>query len=70
VLTSGSGACVVDEREDDFAAAVVHVLKNRELARNMGEKGRAWAAKWSSIALARRMAEMYRELRPASLALA
>jgi 1,2-diacylglycerol 3-alpha-glucosyltransferase len=70
VLTARSGACVVEEDEADFAEAVLHVLKNRELSRSMGEKGRAWAAQWSSMALAERMAQMYRELRPASMVLA
>jgi 1,2-diacylglycerol 3-alpha-glucosyltransferase len=70
VLTARSGACVVEEEEADFAEAVLHVLKNRELSRSMGEKGRAWAAQWSSMALAERMAQMYRALRPASLVLA
>ncbi len=70
VLTSRSGACVVEEDEADFAEAVLHVLKNHELARSMGEKGRAWAAQWSSMALAERMAQLYRELRPASMVLA
>ncbi len=62
VLTSGSGACVVDEHEADFAAAVVDVLKDRDRAAVMGEKGRHWAAQWSSMALADRMAQLYREL--------
>jgi 1,2-diacylglycerol 3-alpha-glucosyltransferase len=62
VLTAGSGACVVDEHEADFAAAVAHVLKNPGLAQCMGEKGRSWAARWSSSAQAERMAQMYREL--------
>jgi glycosyltransferase involved in cell wall biosynthesis len=70
VLTAGSGACVVDEQEQDFAAAVVHVLKNRELASSMGEKGCAWAAQWSSRLLAKRMAQLYAELLPASPVLA
>lgn len=70
VLTAGSGACVVDEREADFASAVAHVLKNRDQARNMGEKGRSWAAQWSSRALAERMAQLYRGLLPASVVLA
>ncbi|MEO6185200.1 MAG: glycosyltransferase [Steroidobacteraceae bacterium] len=62
VLTTGSGACVVDEHEADFAAAVLDVLKDRDRALVMGEKGRHWAAQWSSIALAHRMAQLYREL--------
>jgi 1,2-diacylglycerol 3-alpha-glucosyltransferase len=70
VLTAGSGACVVDEQEGDFAAAVAHVLKNRDQALHMGEKGRAWATQWSSAALAERMAGLYQELLPASPVLA
>jgi 1,2-diacylglycerol 3-alpha-glucosyltransferase len=62
VLTSGSGACVVEEVEQDFAAAVCAVLKDRERARQMGDKARAWALKWSSASLAARMADLYRTL--------
>jgi hypothetical protein len=36
----------------------------------MGAKGRAWAAQWSSTAMAERMAGMYRELLSASAVLA
>jgi 1,2-diacylglycerol 3-alpha-glucosyltransferase len=64
VLTSGSGACVVEEMEGDFAAAVCAVLKDEARARLMGEKGRAWAGQWSSASLAARMAQLYLELRP------
>jgi glycosyltransferase involved in cell wall biosynthesis len=70
VLTAGSGACVVDEQEQDFACAVVHVLRNRDQARSRGVKGRAWAAQWSSRTQAERMAQLYGELLPASTALA
>jgi glycosyltransferase involved in cell wall biosynthesis len=62
VLTPGSGACVVEESESDFAAAVCAVLKDRGRARLMGEKARAWAGQWSSGSLAARMADLYREL--------
>jgi len=66
VLTPGSGACVVEEREDEFAAAVVAVLKERVRAQIMGEKARRWAAQWSSLTLAGRMAQLYREVQPAA----
>ena len=62
VLTAGSGACVVEEAESDFAAAVCAVLKDRGRARIMGEKARLWAGQWSSSSLAARMADLYREL--------
>ena len=62
VLTSGSGACVVEESEGDFATAVCAVLNDRGRARVMGEKARSWAGQWSSAGLAERMAQLYREL--------
>jgi glycosyltransferase involved in cell wall biosynthesis len=62
VLTTGSGACVVEEQVDDFSAAVCAILKDRVRARIMGEKARRWAAQWSSSSLAARMAELYREV--------
>jgi glycosyltransferase involved in cell wall biosynthesis len=66
VLTPGSGACVVEEREDEFAAAVVAVLKEKVRAQIMGEKARRWAVQWSSLTLAGQMAQLYREVQPAS----
>jgi len=62
VLTPGSGACVVEESEGDFAAAVCAVLKDPARARAMGEKARAWSGQWSSASLAANMAHLYREL--------
>jgi len=62
VLTAGSGACVVEESEGDFATAVCAVLKDPARARAMGEKARTWAGQWSSSGMAARMAGLYREL--------
>jgi glycosyltransferase involved in cell wall biosynthesis len=62
VLTSGSGACVVEEHEEEFAAAVAEVLADPARARCMGEKGLDWARQWSSAALATRMADLYADL--------
>jgi glycosyltransferase involved in cell wall biosynthesis len=62
VLTSGSGACVVEEDEDDFATAVASVLGDKGRAHRMGRQGLDWAKQWSSLALARRMADLYGQL--------
>jgi glycosyltransferase involved in cell wall biosynthesis len=62
VLTEASGACVVAEQEAGFAAALAGVLRDRARAQRMGEQGREWARQWSSLALAARMAGLYREL--------
>jgi glycosyltransferase involved in cell wall biosynthesis len=63
VLTAGSGACVADEVEEDFAAAVAGVLADPVRARCMGGKGEQWARQWSSLAQAGHMADMYRDLK-------
>jgi 1,2-diacylglycerol 3-alpha-glucosyltransferase len=62
VLTAASGACIAEEHEDDFATAVASVLRDRDRSRHMGETGARWARQWSSLALAGRMAELYREV--------
>jgi glycosyltransferase involved in cell wall biosynthesis len=53
---------VVDEHEQDFAAAVAAVLRDRPRAQRMGEQGLQWARQWSSMTLAGRMAELYQNL--------
>ncbi|MEO8306448.1 MAG: glycosyltransferase [Pseudomonadota bacterium] len=62
VLTSESGANVVDEHESDFATAVVATLRQPASARDRGEKGRRWAMRWSSRSMAQRMSELYHEV--------
>ena len=62
VLTSESGANVVDEHEGDFATAVVASLRDPASARDRGEKGRRWAMRWSSRSMALRMSELYHEV--------
>jgi glycosyltransferase involved in cell wall biosynthesis len=65
VLTSESGAIVVDEHEGDFASAVVASLRDPANARDRGEKGRRWAMRWSSRSMALRMSELYHEVQGA-----
>jgi glycosyltransferase involved in cell wall biosynthesis len=59
VLKAGSGALVVDERLDEFASAVVRVLQDPELRRDLSERGRTYARTWSSAAMAHRLSELY-----------
>jgi 1,2-diacylglycerol 3-alpha-glucosyltransferase len=63
VLTAESGATVVDEHEGDFASAVVATLRDPADALYRGNKGRLWAARWSSRSMALRMSELYHEVR-------
>jgi len=62
VLTPESGAMVVDEDEEDFARAVMAALRDPARASDQGEKGRRWAARWSSRSMALRMSELYHEV--------
>jgi glycosyltransferase involved in cell wall biosynthesis len=63
ILKAGSGAIVVEEKRDEFAAAVVRVLQDEKLQKELGERGRAYAKTWSSAAMARRLADLYDTVR-------
>ncbi|HXB17743.1 MAG TPA: glycosyltransferase [Steroidobacteraceae bacterium] len=65
ILVPGSGALVVPEEQDAFAAAVVRVLEDRELNRELAQRGRAYARSWSSSIMAARLGELYEALRGA-----
>src|SRR5207237_996513 len=70
ILVPGSGALVVPEEEEDvFAAAVVRLLGEASLRQELGKRGLAHARQWSSAAMARRLAELYAQLRGAPRAL-
>ena len=60
-----SGALIVPEERAAFAAAVVRVLGDAQLRAEMAARGRAHARTWSSAAMARRLADIYGELRAA-----
>jgi glycosyltransferase involved in cell wall biosynthesis len=63
ILKPDSGALVVKEDRDAFATAVVRVLQNASLQRELGERGRAYAKTWSSASMARRLADLYGAVR-------
>ena len=65
ILVPGSGALVVPEQQQEFAAAVVRVLSDAGVREELAARGRAYARNWSSAAMARRLAELYAELRAA-----
>ena len=62
ILTPASGAVVVPESIEPFAAAVVRVLSDAALAAALAARGRAYAQSWSSLAMAQRLASLYREV--------
>lgn len=63
ILMPGCGALVVEESAAPFAAAVVRVLREPELASALSQQGRPYARAWSSAAMAGRLAEVYHALR-------
>lgn len=63
ILKPGCGALVVAEQRDEFAAAVVRVLRDPSLQKDLGERGRTYAKTWSSASMARRLADLYGTLR-------
>jgi glycosyltransferase involved in cell wall biosynthesis len=63
ILQPGCGAVIVEEKRDEFAAAVTRVLQDIDLQKDLAERGRAYAKTWSSAAMARRLAELYDTIR-------
>jgi len=62
ILLPGSGALVVPEERDAFAAAVVRVLTDAGLRQSLAARGREYARTWASAAMAVRLAQLYVEL--------
>lgn len=63
ILKPGCGALVVEEKRDEFAAAVVRVLQDESLRKDLGERGQTYAKTWSSASMARRLADLYGTIR-------
>jgi 1,2-diacylglycerol 3-alpha-glucosyltransferase len=68
ILTPASGALVAAEDLDEFAAAVLRVLRDESLRQQMAAQSRRHAQNWSSISMARRLAALYRDIRAHSCA--
>jgi 1,2-diacylglycerol 3-alpha-glucosyltransferase len=64
VLRDAAGAIVVDEDVGAFAAAVARVLTRPELRQALAAAARGFvSARWSSVEMARRLLDLYGELR-------
>jgi len=63
ILKAGSGALVVPEEMDAFAAATVRVLQDASLRQELSARGRVYARTWSSATMARRLADLYGSLK-------
>lgn len=66
ILKHGCGALIAPEEIGAFAAATVRVLQDADLRARLAEEGRRYAAEWSSLAMARRLQELYRSIIPQS----
>jgi 1,2-diacylglycerol 3-alpha-glucosyltransferase len=62
ILLPESGALVVAEEREAFAAAVVRVLREPGLREELASRGRAYARTWSSAVMARRLKGLYAQL--------
>ena len=67
ILLPESGALVVAEEREAFAAAVVRVLTEPGLREELASRGRAYARTWSSAVMARRLKGLYAQLLAAPL---
>jgi 1,2-diacylglycerol 3-alpha-glucosyltransferase len=65
VLKEGCGALVVPEDLTAFSEAVTRLLGDAALRERLGAQGRRYAREWSSLAMARRLQELYRSMVPA-----
>jgi glycosyltransferase involved in cell wall biosynthesis len=61
VLKDGAGALVMPERVEEFAAAVERVVEDRRLHAMLAASGREYSLTWSSLTLAQRLADVYRQ---------
>ena len=62
ILKEGCGAVIVAEELDVFAAAVVRVLQDGALRATLAAEGRRYARQWTSLAMTRRLQELYRSV--------
>jgi glycosyltransferase involved in cell wall biosynthesis len=62
LLAARRGALVPEADREVFAAAVVRLLRDRDLAARLSREAREEAGRWSAGAFARRLASLYGEL--------
>lgn len=59
VLIEGEGALLAPAEVESFTAAVQRLLEDESLRRELSERGRAYAARWSNAALCERLIAVY-----------
>jgi 1,2-diacylglycerol 3-alpha-glucosyltransferase len=62
ILQAGCGARVAPEKPDAFAQAIADILDDPARAARLSAQARSFAAGWASNLMARRLADLYRDL--------
>ena len=62
ILQAGCGAHVAPEKPDAFAQAIADILDDPARAARLSAQAKSYASGWASNLMARRLAELYREL--------
>ena len=62
VLQPGCGAEIVGEDEQEFAAAVMRMLSDSELAKRLSDRGREYVKSWSAPIMAGHMVDLYHQV--------
>jgi len=62
ILQAGCGARVAPEKPDAFAQAIADILDDPARAARLSAQAKSYASGWASNLMARRLAELYREL--------
>jgi glycosyltransferase involved in cell wall biosynthesis len=60
ILQAGRGALVAEPEVNDFSSKVMRLLQDPSLRRKLGTEGRRYARQWSSVHMARCLADFYR----------
>jgi 1,2-diacylglycerol 3-alpha-glucosyltransferase len=62
ILTADCGALVVDEEVEAFAIAAIRLLSQPGLRQQLSRAAREHALRWSSLTMATRLADLYRDV--------
>jgi glycosyltransferase involved in cell wall biosynthesis len=60
ILGAKRGCVVVPEDESAFAATLAELLRQSEVRTALGRDAQAYAATWSAVEMAKRLADLYR----------
>ncbi len=62
ILAAGKGALIAAADVDDFSGKILHLLRQPRLRQRLSQEARVYARDWSTVIMARRMADFYQRL--------